>query len=370
MAWLRQALFLAPGEPLPVEFPDVVVRREGRRSPPGTFVKGVQGVGNEDRIILAGEKANQVGFVVEFNEVAGKVFGVIGGLPGDFADLKAEVGQGALGGALLQQAVEADGPGGLMSAMLAGDFVESAVEGTAQTEVILVQGQDLIGLDCIPEPFGDGHLAVHEPAMEVVFPAERCGVEDAEDIGLLDPAGADVGADCAAAEAEDGALQACIVATAKGAVGEAEQVRAVDHNASGSGFPTSPCVDDVGNRVDQNILVKDRGKAEPGRVDLDAIAVLVRVGTGAGFRAVPGGEAEEGELQMVPGILDGDVADVDREQVRRLVSNGQEGRQFFVRHERLFRCRNRDLQMIKDNSGIANRRERIGNRKSKFGNRK
>ena len=147
-------------------------------------------------------EANEVLAFEVFDDVAGQVVVVVGGLRDDVADLLAELWQGGLDVALLAEQVEMDDPSGLAAAMLAGDFVQAAFEGPAQAEVVGVQGENLIGLDSAPQPVGERDLAVHEAALGVVFAPQGGGVEQAEEVGVDVFAGGDVGLDGAAAKAQ------------------------------------------------------------------------------------------------------------------------------------------------------------------------
>ena len=257
-----------------------------------------------------------------FDDVAGQVVVVVGGLRGDVADVLAEHWQGCLVGALLAEQVETDGPARLAAAMLAGNFVQAAVEGPAQAEVVGVQGENLVGLDGAPEPFRERDLAVHEATLGVVLALQGGGVEQAEEIGMDVVAGGDVGLDCAAAEAPYCAVEGVVVAAAEVAVGEAEDVGAVDYDAAGDGLSAVLAVHDVGDGVDEDVLVADRGHAEGGGRDGDAVAVFVLVVADLGVAFV--GEDEEGMLEMLRCVLEADAGDVDGEEVGLRVANGEE----------------------------------------------
>ena len=118
----------------------------------------------------------------------------------------------------------------------------------------MCNGQDLVSLNGAPEPFGEGDLAVHQAAPGVVFPAQVGGVDEAEDIGVDNVAGTDIGADGAAPEAEDGFLEGCVVLAAEGSVGKAQQVGRVDNDAAGGWFTAVAAVHDVADRVDEGVL--------------------------------------------------------------------------------------------------------------------
>ena len=67
-----------------------------------------------------------------------------------------------------------------------------------------------------------------EAAFGVVFSLQGGGFEDAENVGLFHVAGADVGLDGAATEAENGLFEPVVVFSGDALVGEAEQVGRVN----------------------------------------------------------------------------------------------------------------------------------------------
>ena len=122
-----------------------------------------------------------------------------------------------------------------MAAVFSGDLVDAPCQAAADAEVVGVEGQDLSRLDGPPEPLGKGDFAVLEAAFGVVFSLQGGGFEDAENVGLFNVAGADVGLDGAATEAENGLFKAFVVFSGDALVGEAEQVGRVNEDAAGDG---------------------------------------------------------------------------------------------------------------------------------------
>ena len=106
------------------------------------------------------------------------------------------------------------------------------------------------------------------------------------------------------------------------AVGEAEDVGAVDHDAAGDGLSAVLAVHDVGDGVDEDVLVADRGHAEGGGRDGDAVAVVVLVVADLDVTLV--GQDEERVCEMLLRVLEADAGDVDGEEVRLPVADGEE----------------------------------------------
>ena len=216
------------------------------------------------------------------------------------------------------QAGETDVPGRLAAAMLPGDLIKATFKRAAESEVVGVEGEDLIGLDGAPQPFGEGDLAMHEPPVGVMFALEVGGVEEREDLRVHHVAGGNVRLDDAACEAEKRPFKSLVILSALVPVGKAKHLGAVDDDTAGDGLAKVPAMHDVADCVDENVLVEDGGHAEARGSDLDLVAVVVAV---AADRPVgEGGKGEERVLEMLLHVLEADAGDVDGEERGRGVA--------------------------------------------------
>ena len=85
----------------------------------------------------------------------------------------------------------------LTATVLAGDFIETAIESAAQTKIIGVQCQDLlIGLYCPEQPIGQRKLAIDQSAIWLIIPApDIVFFDDVKTFGRFDAAGSNIGLD-------------------------------------------------------------------------------------------------------------------------------------------------------------------------------
>jgi len=85
----------------------------------------------------------------------------------------------------------------LTATVLAGDFIETAIDSTAQTKIIGVQCQDiLIGLYRAEQPIGQRKLAISPSAIWLSIPApDIVFFDDVKTFGRFDAAGSNIGLD-------------------------------------------------------------------------------------------------------------------------------------------------------------------------------
>jgi hypothetical protein len=77
----------------------------------------------------------------------------------------------------LEQRLNGYRPGALPPAMLAGQFIDTAFERFAKTEIIRMECEHFFALYGIEDPIGEFDFDPLKATVETMLPADRCGVD-------------------------------------------------------------------------------------------------------------------------------------------------------------------------------------------------
>ena len=142
--------------------------------------------------------------------------------------------------------------------------------------------------------------------------------------------------DAAAAQPQQRILDRPVVLAALRPVGKFQHVGRVEDDPAGGCLTIVEAMHDLGDGVDQEILVVDGRQALHRRRDLQGIAIAVLVAADFQIRLLR--QREEGVLHLLLDILQRDRADVDAEESRQVPDrmHGPEGLVGITGHARFY----------------------------------
>ena len=194
---------------------------------------------------------------------------------GDVLHQEPELLLRALGAAFLVEEGEGDLPFGLLAAVFTGDLVDTPLQRLPEPEIVPVEGQHGMIAYRVENPVRDRQLDPQQAPVEAVLAPHRTLVHQAEVGVLLLVTVGDVGADPGACQAVYGLAHGAVVASRGAPVGENQHVMGVDADAPVDLLALVQFRHDLGNGVDQDVLVVDRRQALVGGDDLQPVAVVL-----------------------------------------------------------------------------------------------
>jgi hypothetical protein len=159
--------------------------------------------------------------------------------------------------------------------MLAGNLVDTALDGFLEPKIIPVQRQHLLGADRVEDPLRELDFAPEQAAIEAVRPPDRGGVDQPEIVVLLGIPGPDVRADPRPGEAVNSLLQRPVILAGRSAVDEDQQLARVDPHPLPNGLTVLELLHKLRDAIDQDVLVIDRRQALDTRRNLQPVSIML-----------------------------------------------------------------------------------------------
>ena len=147
--------------------------------------------------------------------------------------------------------------------MLADDLIQPPFQRAAKAEVVVRDCDHLVCLDCPHQPTRQFHLAVVQAEPFVVGPNEPAFVDQRKDAGFDLAAGLDIGDELRALKTGKGVFKALVVVAADWAVGRNGQLPRREAHCVTNGLAPVLARHQLADGENQNVLVEDRGQAQP-----------------------------------------------------------------------------------------------------------
>ena len=207
--------------------------------------------------------------------------------------------------------------------MLAGQFIDAALDRLAQAEIIAVKGQHLFVANGIEDPVRELDLAPQQAPVHAMLAPDRRGIDQAEAVDLLFVAADDIGPDPCAFQPVQRIHQRHVFPPAGAAIGKDQQLMRVDADPRRDDLAALELGHDLADAIDQDVLVIDRGQPLDAGGDLQpVVAVAVALDRGLGLLR----QRIERMLHMLHHVLQHRIRHVADEQVVLGVAIGQKRR--------------------------------------------